>query len=389
MSKQLVNATKRTGRRIGINAHLLGSGEGYRRAGVSRYIAELLGHLEEADPEGDYVLFLPAGSSLRLTHQTRVSTRRTEGPARRVLWEQLELPRAAQREHLALLHSPVNVQPLLLPCQGVVTVMDLSFLVYPRSFRPQQRLYQTVFTRVSAQRAAQVIAISLQTAQDLVRRCGTNASKIAVIYPGVDSSFRPAEPAAIQAFRQRRGLPERFILHVGTLEPRKNLPVLLRAFDRARSSLPAGCKLVLAGGKGWLYEPILRTIEELQLESEVILRGFVPDEELPLWYNCADVFVYPSLYEGFGLPVLEAMACGCPVMAARSSSLPEVVGDAGLLLTQHQPEVWAEELVRVCSNATMRAELRELGLERARQFSWTKMARETVRVYREVLSGGT
>lgn len=384
-----MSATKRTDRRIGINAHLVGSGEGYRRAGVSRYIGELLGHLEEADPEGDYVLFLPAGSSLRLTHQARVSTRRTEGPASRVLWEQVELPRAAQREHLELLHSPVNVQPLLLPCRGVVTVMDLSFMVYPRSFRPQQRLYQTVFTRVSAQRAAQVIAISLQTAQDLVRRCGTNASKITVIYPGVDSGFRPIEPAATQSFRQRRGLPERFILHVGTLEPRKNLPVLLRAFDRARSSLPAGYKLVLAGGKGWLYEPILRTIEELQLESEVILPGFVPDEELPLWYNCADVLVYPSLYEGFGLPVLEAMACGCPVMAARSSSLPEVVGDAGLLLTQDQPEAWAEELVRVCSNATVRAELRALGLERARQFSWTKMARETVRVYREVLSGGT
>jgi glycosyltransferase involved in cell wall biosynthesis len=388
VTEHLVDAAKPARSRIGINARLLGSGEGYRRAGVSRYISELLSHLEEVDPGGEYVVFLPAGSAIPFSHQIRVSTQTTEGPTRRVLWEQLELPRAARRERLALLHSPVNVQPVFLPCPGVVTVMDLSFLVYPRSFKPQQRLYQSLFTRVSARRASRVIAISLQTAQDLVRRCGTSASKITVIYPGVDSAFRPLDPAEKGSFRQRRELPERFILFVGTLEPRKNLPMLLRAFAQARSRLPAGFKLILAGGRGWLYEPILRTIEELGLESEVILPGFVPDDELPLWYNCADVFAYPSLYEGFGLPALEAMACGCPVMAARSSSLPEVVGDAGLLLSQDQPEAWAEELVRVCSDEALRAELRSLGLGRAERFSWAKMTRETVQVYREVLSGG-
>ena len=387
MIEQPVNVAKRTRPRIGINAHLLGSGEGYRRAGVSRYISELLGHLEEADSEGDYVAFVPADSSIPPSHQFRVLREPSQGPARRVLWEQLELPRLARRERLALLHSPVNVQPLLLPCRGVVTVMDLSFLVYPQSFKPKQRLYQTIFTRMSATRASRVIAISLQTAQDLVRRCGTAASKITVIYPGVDGVFRPLGPGDTSSFRQRRGLPERFILFVGTLEPRKNLPMLLRAFSQARSRLPAGFKLVLAGGRGWLYEPILRSIEELGLGSEVILPGFVPDEELPLWYNCADVFVYPSLYEGFGLPALEAMACGCPVMAARSSSLPEVVGDAGLLLSQDQPEVWAEQLVSLCSDESERAAMRLRGIERARRFSWTKMARETVYVYREVLSG--
>lgn len=389
MIAQPVDSAKHGRPRIGINAHLLGSGEGYRRAGVSRYISELVGHLEEVDPGGDYVVFVPAGSSVAPSHTFRVSTRATEGPASRVLWEQLELPRAARREHLALLHSPVNVQPLLLPCKGVVTVMDLSFLVYPSSFRPQQRLYQTLFARLSARRATRLIAISRQTAQDLVQRCGTSASKISVVYPGVDAAFRPLEPPEISAFRRRRSLPERFILFVGTLEPRKNLSMLLHAFYQARASLPSGCKLILAGGKGWLYEPILRTIEELQLESEVILPGYVPDEELPLWYNCADVFVYPSLYEGFGLPALEAMACGCPVMAARTSSLPEVVGNAGLLLSHDQPEVWAQELVRVCSAEALRAELRSVGLAWARRFSWATMARETVQVYREVLSGDT
>lgn len=389
MIAQPVDAGKHTRPRIGINAHLLGAGEGYRRAGVSRYISELVRHLGEVDPNGDYVVFVPAGSGVPPTPKFRVLTHTTGGPVSRILWEQLELPRAARREHLEMLHSPVNVQPVFLPCRGVVTVMDLSFLVYPASFRAQQRLYQTLFTRLSARRATRLIAISLQTAQDLVHRCGTNASKITVVYPGVDTHFHPIAPPALDAFRQRRGLPERFILFVGTLEPRKNLPMLLHAFAQARPRLPRGCKLVLAGGKGWLYEPVLRTIEQLQLKSEVILPGFVPDEELPLWYNCADVFVYPSLYEGFGLPALEAMACGCPVMAARTSSLPEVVGDGGLLLSHDQPEVWAEALARVCSDETLRVELRRLGLVRAQRFSWATMARETVEVYREVVSGDT
>jgi len=376
--------------RIGINAHLLGSGEGYRRAGVSRYISNLLTHLQEADADGDYVLFLAARSTLSLPHDLKSSRLPTDNPGMRILWEQLVLPRAARSENLSLLHSPVNIQPVALPCKGVVTVMDLSFLAYPESFKRPQRFYQTTFTRLSARHATRLIAISLQTARDLIRRFQVPANKITVIYPGVDSRFRPlAEGPELNQFRRKLGLPDRFILCVGTLEPRKNLVMLLRAYNQFKRQTRTDHKLVLAGGKGWLDQPIQRTISELGLDSDVLLPGFVAENELPLWYNSADAFVYPSLYEGFGLPALEAMACGRPVLVANTSSLPEVVGEAGILLNPDSPEVWAEALMRICSDGNLRSDLSSRALARAQLFSWSKMARETVLVYHEALSGGT
>ena len=374
--------------RIGINAHLLTEGEGYRRAGVSRYIHNLLLHLCEADPEGDYVVFVNPRSALPLSYRQKRSRLPTQKPAVRILWEQLLQPPQLLAEGIALLHSPLNVQPLFLPCKGVVTVMDLSFVVYPGSLKPLQRVYQRVFARLSARRAARLITISASTARDVTRFFGVPAAKTTVVFPGVDAAYRPIRDESILAsFRVRHGLPERFILFVGTLEPRKNLVTLLQAYAQFKRQTKTGHKLVLAGGKGWLYQPIFAAVEELGLQADVLFPGFVAEDELPLWYNTADVFVYPSLYEGFGLPPLEAMACGRPVVVADTSSLPEVVGDAALRIHPRQPAEWAAALVRVCNDASLQADLAARALERAREFSWTRMARETVQVYREVLSG--
>jgi len=192
----------------------------------------------------------------------------------------------------------------------------------------------------------------------------------------------------LAGFRLRHSLPDKFVLFIGTLEPRKNLVMLLQAYAQFKRQANTGHKLVLAGGKGWLYEPIFAAVEELGLQTEVLFPGFVAEEELPLWYNTADVFVYPSLYEGFGLPPLEAMACGKPVAVADASSMPEVVGDAALCVDPHQPEAWTAALARMCRDASLRADLSARALERARQFSWTRMVQETVQVYRDVLSDG-
>jgi glycosyltransferase involved in cell wall biosynthesis len=145
---------------------------------------------------------------------------------------------------------------------------------------------------------------------------------------------------------------------------------------------------VLGGGKGWLHQPIFAAVEELGLQDDVIFPGFIPEHELPLWYNAADLFVYPSLYEGFGLPPLEAMACGTPVVVSSASSLPEVVGDAGILVDPHRPEEWTEALFLLCQDAALRVDLGWRGQQRAQQFSWTRMARETIQVYQDVLSRG-
>ena len=376
-------------RQIGINAHLLSDEEGYRRAGVSRYIQNLLTHLPSTDLEADYTVFVNSRCALSLPCRQQRSRLPTHSPWVRILWEQCLQPLELVSAGIELLHSPVNIQPLSLPCKSVVTIMDLSFMLFPDSLRPLRRFYQRTFTRWSVSRATHLIAISTTTAQDLTEFFAVPAEKISVISPGVGAAYRPiTERAVLDKFRQRRNLPEQFIFFVGTLEPRKNLLTLLHAYAQFKRQSNAEHKLVLGGGKGWFYQPVFAAVEEAGLGGDVIFPGFIPEDELPLWYNAAAVFVYPSLYEGFGLPPLEAMACGTPVIVSDVSSLPEVVGDAALLVNPHRPEEWAMALSSLCGDDSLRTSLASQGRRRARGFSWTRMAQETTEVYRDVLSGG-
>jgi glycosyltransferase involved in cell wall biosynthesis len=188
----------------------------------------------------------------------------------------------------------------------------------------------------------------------------------------------------VETFRRARGLPERFILYLGTLEPRKNVVTLLLAYSRLRADWRPAPKLVLAGARGWLFEDVFKTIDQLGLTEHVLLPGFVPADEQALWYNAAAVFAYPSLYEGFGLPPLEAMACGTPVVVSNATSLPEVVGQAGLLVHPTDDGALALALRQALEDDRLASDLRQAGLERAAQFSWRRMALETLRCYEEV-----
>jgi glycosyltransferase involved in cell wall biosynthesis len=271
----------------------------------------------------------------------------------------------------------------------VVTILDLSFLHHPGAFRPGNRLYLRLFTQVSARRAQRIIAISEPTKADIIRWLKVAPDRIDVVSCGVEQRFRPLPAEEIRAFRQQRGLPEEFLLSVGTLEPRKNLGLLLRAYARLRTAEGSTPPLILAGAKGWMYESLYSQLEELGVRDSVRFEGYVPSEDLPLWYNAAACFVYPSLYEGFGLPPLEAMACGTPTLSSNSTSLPEVVGNAGLLLDPLDEEGWTHELARVLSTPELRRELAERGRNRARLFTWDRAAEETVRVYHRALAGTT
>jgi glycosyltransferase involved in cell wall biosynthesis len=210
----------------------------------------------------------------------------------------------------------------------------------------------------------------------------------------VNPRFRPAGPEALAAVRQKYDLPERFILYVGTIEPRKNLTALLEAYAALMERLsvcdlrPAlsDVRLVIVGKKGWLYEGFFRRLHELGLEDRVLFTGYVPDEDLPAIYSAADLFVFPSLYEGFGLPVLEAMACGTPVIASNASSLPEVAGEAGIMIAPHDVRGLAEAMERLLMDKQLRAELRARGLERAKQFTWERAAAMTLEVYQDALT---
>jgi len=381
---------------IGLNAHLLSLTETYRGAGINWYIRNLLTYLPRVDHDNRYTAFLGDRRFTSSELTLKVSRLPTSRPVVRIFWEQGVQPFALQKERVDLLHALAFVTPLLSPCPAVVTIYDLSFILYPDSFKRAKCFYLSLFTRLSAGKARRVIAISQSTQRDVVRLLGVPPDKVEVVYCGLDEAFRPLDEDRVAAFRSKRGLPERFILFVGTIEPRKNVTRLIEAFATLRpcdpATLrpcdPATLKLVIGGAKGWFYEDVFARVEELGLEDKVMFPGYIPASELPLWHNAAELFVYPSLYEGFGLPPLEAMACGTPVVAANTSSLPEVVGQAGLTVDPLDVEGLAEAMRRALGDEALRQEMRERGLQRAKGFSWTKTAQETVQVYRRAMEGG-
>jgi glycosyltransferase involved in cell wall biosynthesis len=372
-----------TPKHIGLNAHLLSLAPTYRGAGINWYIHNLLLNLALEDQENQYTVFLGdrrflPNSSLTL----RTSWLPTTQPLMRIGWEQLVQPFVLWQEKIDLLHSLAFVTPLVSPCPSVITIYDLSFLIFPQGFKYLKRLYLTLLTRPSARKARRIITISESTKRDTVRLLGVSPEKVDVVYCGVDEAFHPLPEREVTSFRHKRGLPERIILFVGTIEPRKNVACLIEAYSYLRDGQ---VKLVIGGARGWLYEEVFARVEELDLTGDVLFPGYIPPDELPLWYNVAELFVYPSLYEGFGLPPLEAMACGTPVIASNVSSLPEVVGKAGLTVDPMDSKGLAEAMNQVLGDEALRQSMRERGLARSSRFSWVKAARETVEVYRRAL----
>ncbi len=374
--------------RVGLNAHLLSYETSYRKAGVSRYIERLLEWLPQVDPFCDYIAFLSPGHTAPAGWEGWRSLWRTAWPPARVAWEFLGLPWQSRRAGVALLHAPVNVIPPWAPCPTVVTIHDLSPFLFPELYRPSRRLYQQTQLRRSARQAVHIIADSEATRQDVIRILGAPPERVTAIPLGVEETLHPiADPSALAAFRQRQGLERPYILFVGTLEPRKNLSLLLEAFAllKARHRVPH--MLVLVGGKGWYYEALFERASHLGLGQAVRFAGYAADGDLPYWYSAAEIFVYPSRYEGFGLPPLEAMACGTPVIASRASSLPEAVGEAGLLVDPDDPQALAEAMAALLEDAALRETLRRAGLERAAQLTWRRTAQRTAAVYHHILQG--
>jgi len=368
---------------IAINAHLLSGQDSYRSAGVHHYIVHLLRHLGSADVGLRFSALLGADApSPTSDMHVQRSRWNTGNPMVRVLWEQVMQPQVLRHIDADLVHGPVFVGPLVAPCPIVITIHDLSFMRFPDFFRPGNRLYLKTMTRLSARRARRLIAVSEHAATEAAHLLGIPRRNIDVVYHGVDPAFRPLPAADVTAFRRRRELPEQFVLFVGTLEPRKNIARLIEAFARIYDGQ---VKLVLVGGKGWLYEDLFARVEELDVREGVRFAGYVPSEELPLWYNAARAFAYPSSYEGFGMPVTEAQACGTPVLTSNCSSLPEAAGDAALLIDPQDVEAIATGLQQLLNDSSLRETLRGRGLAHARTFNWSRTARQTTQAYMRAL----
>ncbi len=372
---------------IAINAQLLNTEESYRGAGVSNYSQNLLAALGK-EPGGHR---LTAFVSDPHFYTENVTLRRSRGfvanPLARIAWEQTALPLALKQLDADLIHGLVNVLPLATNLPGVVTVHDLSFARMPEKLPPAKRFYLTRLCGASVARARRVIAVSRQTADDLMDYFGVDAQKIEVVYNGVAESFHPGEAAGTEQFRMSAGLPERFLLYLGTLEPRKNLARLIDSYARWRESDSNGrdVALVLAGGKGWYYDEIFQRVRQRGLEDVVHFPGFIPAAVLPHWYRAAEAFVYPSLFEGFGLPVAEAMACGTPVICSDAASLLEVAGDAALIFPAEDTDGLVDALQRLFAQPEVAADLAQRGLARSRRFTWKQTAQETLTVYADAM----
>ncbi len=360
--------------RVGINVALRGTGGGYRQTGVSRYISELVAALPRAMAADDELAVLGAASR-----------RLSQSAPSRIVWEQTVLPALAARRRLDVLHGPVNVVPFLGTVPSVVTVHDLAFVRYPDHLTARRRAWLVAATRRSARSAARVIAVSRSTADDLCDWMNLPRERVSVVPLAPSPGVAPLTGEALDQFRLEQAITAPYVLAVGTLEPRKNLPTLLRAFARAAATIPH--QLVLVGPQGWLSGELRRTIAEVDLGDRLRMTGFVSDAALGGWYSGADLFAFPSHYEGFGLPSIEAMRCGAPVLASSSSCFPEIVGDAGVLVSPDEVDAWADALISLLSDRSRLESMRQGGYARAERFTWSRTAAETYSVYRDVAGG--
>jgi glycosyltransferase involved in cell wall biosynthesis len=284
-----------------------------------------------------------------------------------------------------ILHSPDFIPPAFGYRRSIITVHDLNFLYYPRFLTAESRRYYNEQIEWATRRADHILADSEATKTDLTTLLGVAPERITVVYLAADVGFRPLPEIEALKAAARYGLHPGFLLFVGTLEPRKNVPGLLKAYRILLDQTGTDQPLVLVGGKGWLFDEVFEHIEALSLDSRVRFLHEVPDDDLPKLYNAASVSITPSFYEGFGLPALEAMSCGTPVVVSERASLPEVVGAAGLLVDPDEPDTLAAALERVLADGDLRTKMREKGLAQAARFSWKRTAQQTLAVYLETL----
>ena len=357
------------------------------RAGIGSYIYNLTRNLLEIDKENEYVLIHkhPTDDPIyREANEITIPFPRI--PLRETIGNNIILSFKLRKYKLGIIHDPSQTGPFLFnpSPKKVLTIHDLTPILFPETHGGIHTFLQNNILPRSLKRVDSIIAVSNSTKNDIIRYFKIGEAKVKVIYNGVDEIFQVLHENKVEDVKEKYEIKHPFILYVGTLEPRKNIPTLLKAFYLLKKK-GIQHRLVIAGGKGWKYESVYETVNELNLQDEVIFTGYVSDEDLPKLYNAADLFVYPSLYEGFGFPPLEAMACGCPVITSNVSSLPEVAGDAGILVDPLGIDEIADAMWKVLNNEDVRERMVKMGLERAKMFSWEKCAEETIGVYESLV----
>jgi glycosyltransferase involved in cell wall biosynthesis len=358
--------------------------------GAGNYIIQLVRALASVETEHEFVVFAQQSGRELIDIPAKPNVKwvilSDKSPGQRLLWEQIALPRLVRRAGVELLHSLHYTRPLVLPCASVVTFHDLTFFLLPDLHTRAKRVFFPMAMRFSALKADALLSVSESTRQDAIRLLHIPAEKIFTTPLGVNEEFHIiSDQAILESCRLRYKLPEKFILFVGLLEPRKNLPLLLKAYAQLLKIEDAP-RLVIVGRPGWGYKEILQQIDVLNLKDKVHFTGYVPAQDMPIVYNLAQVFVYPSIYEGFGLPPMEAMACGTPVITTDVSALRDHVGEAGILIPSQDEEALVQAMRKILLDPDLRKLLSLRGRQQVANFTWKRTALETMKVYQYVAS---
>lgn len=374
------NQTKNNKVRIAINT----LGPSKIKAGIGNYVVNLVKELSKLDIKNEYVILANSDNAEFFTtnnpnFKTITLPNYTRTKFLRILWEQFKLPKLLRQMGIDILHSPGFIAPLRMTAKSVVTIHDMTFFSHPQYHTKFKRFYFKKMIPLTAKKAAVIIADSENTKKDICKYLDADKQKIAVIHLGVGKDFKKIDAGKAKKFISRKyGIKNKFILFVGMIEPRKNLQRLVDAFLQLKEH---ELKLVIVGKKGWQMDEFFKMIKELKLEDSIIFPGYVPDDDLVKFYNAAEVFVYPSMYEGFGIPVLEALACGCPVITSNTSSMPEITGPAAVLINPADTQDIKKAMQKLLKNEQLRKTLSEQGIEQAKKFSWQKTAQKTLEAY--------
>ena len=364
---------------IGIDARLTY----YRAGGISTYIRCLIGELETLDKTNQYTIF----------HSRKATETVSSRFQRANLWtpshhriERLAMSVELARFNLDVFHSTDFIPPLHGAQTHVISIHDLSFLHYPQFLTAESRQYYSDQIQAAVKTADHILTISAASKQDIIHMLGVAPEKITVQVLGADDNFVPQSEENIDRVRRELELPAEYILFLGTFEPRKNVNGLLEAYRLLVGDLPDAPSLVLAGNRGWLFDDTMRKINSMKLHNRILFREAVPQHMLPALFSGAIVHTMPSFYEGFGLPALEAMSCGTLSIVSNRSSLPEVVGNVGILIDPDDPTTLAAALHRAVTDRAWRQQQEQAALEQAKHFSWHESAKIVLSVYQKVMN---
>jgi glycosyltransferase involved in cell wall biosynthesis len=356
------------------------------KTGIGHYTDALAQSLARIHTDHQYVLLSPFDFAFHTGNGTPSNLSKTFFPVRSIFrkWWLAGLPAMLRISPLDVFHGTNYCIPVFSPCPTVVTIHDLSLFTQTHTHESENVARGKRRIPLMARRATRIIAPSEWTKREIMEHLGIREDKIRVIFEAARATMKPLLPQEYRAVAAKYQLDQPFLLYVGTIEPRKNLLTLIRSYNELLRTTKHRPQLVLCGGRGWLFDEVFKLVEELKLQEQVRFTGYVPDEDLPALYSAAAIFLYPSLYEGFGLPPLEAMACGTPTISSNASSLPEVVGKAGLT---HDPNDWQAltgHIAKMLDDQATRQYFKQAGLEQAARFSWDRAARETQSIYDEV-----